>query len=169
MIQIITDNLDKYKHFSKNIFAISKIDEFQSFDNFDITIIDITDSSLWYNNSDTVNINRNSDLKTINNAIQKSKKCNIAILFPQNISFHYSRTYDYNINGYKYTELLSNQYLETQYSINYNIKNISINKSEKFNCKDYKNYSMFAIKNDYKECKDDTCKRRVDFCFPYVD
>lgn len=104
MIQIITDNLDKYKQFSKNIFAISKIDEFQSFDNFDITIIDITDSSLWYNNSDTVNINRNSDLKTINNAIQKSKKCNIAILFPQNISFHYSRTYDYNINRYKYTE-----------------------------------------------------------------
>lgn len=72
-------------------------------------------------------------------------------------------------NGYKYTELLSNQYLETQYSINYNTKNISINRSEKFNCKDYKNYSMFAIKNDYKECKDDTCKRRVDFCFPYID
>ncbi len=59
MIQIITDNLDKYKQFSKNIFAISKIDEFQSFDNFDITIIDIADSSLWYNNSDTVNINSN--------------------------------------------------------------------------------------------------------------
>lgn len=104
MIQIITDNLDKYKEFSKNIFAISKIDEFQSFDNFDITIIDITDSSLWYNNSNTVNINRNSDLKTINNAIQKSKKCNIAILFPQNILFHYSRTYDSNIYRYKYAE-----------------------------------------------------------------
>lgn len=60
-------------------------------------------------------------------------------------------------SGYKYTELLPNQYLETEYNVNYNTKNISVSKSEKFNC------------NDYKECKDDTCKRRIEFCNPYVD
>ena len=60
-------------------------------------------------------------------------------------------------NGYKYTELLPNQYLEIQYNVNYNAKNISISKSEKFNC------------DDYKECNNDTCKRRIEFCNPYVD
>lgn len=47
MIQIITDNSDKYKKFSKDKFLISDLDEFQSLDNYEITIIAISDESLW--------------------------------------------------------------------------------------------------------------------------
>lgn len=94
MIQIITDNSDKYKEFSKDTFLISDLDEFQSLDNYEITIIDISDESLWYNiNNNTTNINKSSDLQSLNNAINRSNKSSIIVIFPQNIYFHYSYTY----------------------------------------------------------------------------
>lgn len=94
MIQIITDNSDKYKEFSKDKFLISDLDEFQSLDNYEITIIDISDESLWNNNdSNTTNINKRSDLQSLNNAINRSTKSSIIVFFPQNIYFHYSYTY----------------------------------------------------------------------------
>ena len=71
-------------------------------------------------------------------------------------------------NDYKYINLLSNQYLELKYNINYNTKNITLEKTNKFNCKDYKSYSGLDESNT-KECKDNTCKRRVEYCYPYVD
>lgn len=101
MIQIITNNKTKYREFSNDIFIISKIDEFQSFDNYDITIVDIADSSLWYNkNNDLYSINQALDFKSINNAINKSKKSKILMVLPQNTYYYYS--YIYNSNGYDY-------------------------------------------------------------------
>lgn len=104
MIQIITNNKKKYDKFSNNSFIISKIDDFQSFDNFEITIIDISDSELWYSKSDTKEINVSSDFKSINNAINRRKKSNIVILFPQNVYFYYSYIYKYSSGGYEYDE-----------------------------------------------------------------
>lgn len=104
MIQIITNNKKKYDNFSNNNFIISEIDDFQSFDNFEITIIDISDSALWYSKRDTKDINVSSDFKSINNAISRSKKTNIIILFPQNIYFHYAQSYSSSARQYKYTE-----------------------------------------------------------------
>ena len=94
MIQIITNNKSKYNKFSNDIFIISRIDEFQSFDNYDITIVDISDSSLWYNKGSELNsIDQVLDFKSINNAISKSKKSEILIVFPQNIYYEYSYIY----------------------------------------------------------------------------
>lgn len=104
MIQIITNNKKKYDNFSNNNFIISEIDDFQSFDNFEITIIDISDSALWYNKRDTKDIDGSSDFKSINNAISGSKKSNIIILFPQNIYFHYAHSYNSSTRQYRYTE-----------------------------------------------------------------
>lgn len=101
MIQIITNNKSKYNEFSNDRFIISRIDEFQSFDNYDITIVDISDSSLWYNKGSELNsINQVLDFKSINNAINKSKKSDILIIFPQNIYYQYS--YIYKSSGYVY-------------------------------------------------------------------
>lgn len=104
MIQIITNNIKKYEEFSKSEFLISKIDEFQSFDNYLITIIDISDEDLWCNKADAINnINQYMDFRSIMSGINKSKKSNLIILFPQNIQYYYS--YHYVSNRYKYTEV----------------------------------------------------------------
>ena len=74
MIQIITSNIKKYEEFSKNEFLISRIDEFQSFDNYDITVIDISDEKLWYNKGDNINsINQYMDFRSIMSGINKGK------------------------------------------------------------------------------------------------
>lgn len=101
MIQIISNKIEKYKDFSKQNFLITEIDEFQSFDNYDVTVIDISDENLWYNKgADTSNINQSMDLRSIQSAVQKSKKSNIIILFPQNIFFHYHYCYVGNTQKY---------------------------------------------------------------------
>lgn len=98
MIQIITNNIKKYENFTKNNFFISKIDAFQSLDNFNITVIDISDKSLWYNKGiQNNNINQYMDLRSINSAILKSEKSNVVILFPQNIEYYYS----FKFEGYR--------------------------------------------------------------------
>lgn len=94
MIQIISNNTEKYKNFSNKNFLITKIDEFQSLDNYEITVIDISDENLWrytelYNN----NINQYMDFRSIQTAIEKSRKSNIIIIFPQNIDFQYDYSY----------------------------------------------------------------------------
>ena len=90
MIQIITSNTKKYEQFTKKNFAISTIDEFQSFDDFDITVIDISDEALWQNHdNNTSTINQYHDLLSIKESIQKSQKSRILLLFPQNIEYKY--------------------------------------------------------------------------------
>lgn len=75
MIQIISNNIEKYKDFSKQNFLITAIDEFQSFDNYEITAIDISDGKLWRNKgADTSNINQYMDFKSIQSAIKKQRK-----------------------------------------------------------------------------------------------
>ena len=94
MIQIISNNIEKYKDFSKQNFLITAIDEFQSFDNYEITAIDISDGKLWRNKgADTSNINQYMDFKSIPSAIKKTQKSNIILLFPQNIDFYYNYCY----------------------------------------------------------------------------
>lgn len=101
MIQIICYNTKKYEDYSKKLFEISSIDCFQSFDNYDITVIDISEEKLWYNDENSVkNINHSMDLKSIKGAIQKSKNSKIIILFPQNLEFYYYYTYIGNVRKY---------------------------------------------------------------------
>ena len=94
MIQIIAKNKNNYKDFPKKEYYISEFSDFQSFDNYEITVIDISDPYLWYNKNDNLrNINQYLDLKSLKLAIQKSNKTNILIIFPQNISYKYHYYY----------------------------------------------------------------------------
>ena len=94
MIQIIVKNKNNYKDFPKKEYYISEFSDFQSFDNYEITVIDISDPYLWYNKNDNLrNINQYLDLKSLKLAIQKSNKTNILIIFPQNISYKYHYYY----------------------------------------------------------------------------
>lgn len=94
MIQIIAKNKNNYKDFSRKEYYISEFSDFQSFDNYEITVIDISDPYLWYNTKDNLNeINQKLDLKSLKLAIQKSNQTNILIIFPQNISYKYNYYY----------------------------------------------------------------------------
>lgn len=146
MIQIIANDIRKYNNFSNNIFLISEIDEFQSFDNYDITVIDISDNSLWYNDAGTIqSINQYMDLQTINSAIKKSEKSNIVIVFPQNIYYHYEHN---NISGgYRKSKKIKDMkksfidILSTNL-INMNLLNLNFGKS-------YSKIKNFNIKADF--------------------
>lgn len=94
MIQIIAKNKNNYKDFSRKEYYISEFSDFQSFDNYEITVIDISDPYLWYNTKDNLNeINQKLDLKSLKLAIQKSNQTNILIIFPQNITYKYHYYY----------------------------------------------------------------------------
>lgn len=49
MIQIIAKNKNTYKDFPKKEYYTLEFSDFQSFDNYEITVIDISDPYLWYN------------------------------------------------------------------------------------------------------------------------
>lgn len=152
MIQIITNNIKKYEEFSKSEFLISKIDEFQSFDNYDITIIDISDENLWYYKGDNNNsINQYMDLRSIREAILKSKKSNVLVVFPQNIQYHYS--YHYVVNEQKYTEVkkikdMQKNFIEIINSNLINMNFISLNFGKSYTKeKSYKLAADFSFGN----------------------
>lgn len=97
MIQIIAKNKNSYKEFSKKDFYISDISDFQSFDNYEITIIDISDPYLWYNKKSSIgDLNQKLDLESLKSAIKKATRTNILICFPQNVDYKYNYTY---VNG----------------------------------------------------------------------
>ena len=152
MIQIITNNIKKYEEFSKSEFLISKIDEFQSFDNYDITIIDISDENLWYYKGNNNNsINQYMDLRSIREAILKSKKSNVLVVFPQNIQYHYS--YHYVVNEQKYTEVkkikdMQKNFIEIINSNLINMNFISLNFGKSYTKeKSYKLTADFSFGN----------------------
>ena len=71
-----------------------------------------------------------------------------------------------------YDEVEDN-YNEVSYNMNYNSGKFSKNRVNKFSCGDYKKYDYWGngdpIPNDtnnVETCKDDTCQRRTDFCYP---
>ena len=152
MIQIITNNIKKYEEFSKSEFLISKIDEFQSFDNYDITIIDISDEKLWYYKGNNNNsINQYMDLRSIREAILKSKKSNVLVVFPQNIQYHYY--YHYVGNVQKYTEVkkikdMQKDFIEIINSNLINMNFISLNFGKSYTKeKSYKLTADFSFGN----------------------
>lgn len=89
MIQIITYNKTKFQNFSEN-YKISNLDEFDSFDDYNITIIDLSNENIWYyNNDSTSSLNNISDFQTLKKEIETSKHCKIIIVLPQNCYFYY--------------------------------------------------------------------------------
>lgn len=131
MIQIISYDTDKYKNYSKEIFTVSEIDCFQSFDNYDITVIDISATGLWHNEENsTDSIDEYKDFLSISAAITNSKNSKIIILFPQNINFYYYYTFVRNIKEYrKWVKIkdMRKNFIKIITSNLINMKNIGIN------------------------------------------
>lgn len=95
MIQIITSNMFQYNDFSPHNYTVSDISSFNSFDDFEINIVDLSRDSLWeYEGKYIECVNRYNDLKSIRDAINKSVKTNILFILPQNILYKY-----YKLNG----------------------------------------------------------------------
>lgn len=89
MIQIITYNKAKFQNFDQQ-YKISGLDEFDSFDDYKINIIDLSNENIWrYNQSNTTSLNNISDLKTLSKELNTVKKAKIIIVFPHNCDFKY--------------------------------------------------------------------------------
>lgn len=96
MIQIITHNDSKFENFSNN-YKISSLDEFDSFDDFEINIVDLSDGEIWRNKENNkIHLNSYLDLLTIKKEIETSIKCKIILVLPQNCYYRYY----YGINNY---------------------------------------------------------------------
>lgn len=90
MIQIITYKTDKLQNYDIK-YKISRIDEFNSFDDYDINIIDLSDEELWrFCGVNSNFIDRGSDLVTISKELQTTKKSKIIITLPKNVYFRYN-------------------------------------------------------------------------------
>ena len=158
MIQIITNNLNKFKEFDKSLFCISKLDEFQSLDNYEITIIDISDESLWYNKEhNTLSIDKRNDFQSLKTAINGSNKSNIIIVFPQNTYYHYLYSYSNSTLSYGYQITLKIKDIKynyiaiiTKYLINMEQTNINYGKTyTKIGSERYQSdFSFTYVNND---------------------
>lgn len=92
MVQIITYNKAKYSNFSEK-YKISQLDEFESFDDHKINIIDLSDEMMWYyENNTSTSLNNISDLHTLSKEIETSKNCKVLIVLPQNCNFTYDKS-----------------------------------------------------------------------------
>ena len=101
MIQIITNT--KMSGYSKEKYKISKLDSFEDFSNFDINVIDLTDSEIWMNKGTSVGIINNQDDFTSLRSEISTTKSKIVIIFPQNINFLYNYgTSSYYDNNTRY-------------------------------------------------------------------
>lgn len=99
MIQLLTysgaENDLKGEHVT-----INKLHDAQSFDEFDINVIDLRDSNIWrYEDNSNNKINILNDFKSLSITIETIKKSKVLILFPQNIDFCYCNNYQ---GGYHY-------------------------------------------------------------------
>ena len=82
--------------FTSNLFKINKLNSPESFDDYDINILDLSDKNIWTNNSSsTQNLNCISDINSIATMIKKTKN-KILVVLPQNILFRFDSrtTYD---------------------------------------------------------------------------
>lgn len=93
MIQIITYEKSNFESFS-NDYKISELGEFDSFDDYKINIIDLTNEQIWEFNGDSYkSLNCISDLKTLSKELKSTNKSKTIIVLPQNCNFKYLKDY----------------------------------------------------------------------------
>ena len=110
MIQIIGINKRLYEEETKGKYVISTFDNFQALDDFELCIIDLNKADIWKHSLATKNgLDCSRDLKNLKEAITRSNKCKILIIFPQNLIYQY-----YSLNGisFKLDERLGNMWDE---------------------------------------------------------
>ncbi len=144
MIQIISYDKSDYKILEKN-YMLSSLDEFNSFDDFEVNIIDLSKEYIWRNNSDNYSsISCIADLQALMKEMKSVKKSKIVIVVPKNENFKYyylnsARNYEKskkiknilpNIKEIISKNLLNIQSIDMLYSQNTTIINDSKYKSD---------------------------------------
>ena len=93
MIQIITYDKSKYESYSDS-YKVSELGEFDSFDDYTINVIDLTNEDIWKFRGDAYNtLNCVSDLKTLSKELGSTIKSKTIIVLPQNCDFKYYKNY----------------------------------------------------------------------------
>ncbi len=92
MQQIITYNANDLLNFKKR-YKISELKEFESFDNYDTNIIDLSNEKMWKGNK-LGNLNNISDLKTLSVELSNVKKSDVVIVLPQNCTYSYEKSFN---------------------------------------------------------------------------
>ncbi len=96
MIQVITYDKFKYESFSNN-YKISELGEFDSFDDYKINVIDLSNEKVWMFRGDSYDsLNCISDLKTLSKELNSTIKSKTIIVLPQNCNFLYREDYKGN-------------------------------------------------------------------------
>lgn len=88
MQQIITYSANNLLNF-KEKYKISELKEFESFDNYDTNIIDLSNENMWKGHKSGY-LNNTADLKTLSIEINNVKKSNVVIVLPQNCTYCYN-------------------------------------------------------------------------------
>ena len=85
--------------FTTTNFTVNKLSSLESFDDYDISIVDLSDSDIWRNNgSSEGSINCINDIYTLGHQVNSTKN-KVIIILPQNITYRY-----YLTNGkYRYS------------------------------------------------------------------
>ena len=93
MIQLLNHSGNECCLKGKNI-IIRRFHDAQSFDEFDINIIDLRDNGIWrnyYNTNSAVDILK--DFESLSIIIGSRNRSQVVILLPQNLTFYYSKNY----------------------------------------------------------------------------
>ena len=89
-------------NFNSSKFKVNTLSSPESFDDYNVNIIDLSDANNWHNmGTSTQNINNISDIKTLSAMIKKTSN-KILVVLPQNISFKYN--WGYVGSGKNYTQ-----------------------------------------------------------------
>ena len=89
-------------NFNSSKFKVNKLSSPESFDDYNVNIIDLSDANNWQNMGTSLqNINNLSDIKTLSAMIKKTNN-KVLVILPQNISFKYN--WGYVGSGKNYTQ-----------------------------------------------------------------
>lgn len=100
MIQIINYS-GKMDKIPENV-TVSKIENPQSLDSYEIVFVDYRDTQIWHNHSSrSDSVDMRKDIVNLNKMIFRSKTAKIIIILPQNTDYNYHYGIDYE-SGYEH-------------------------------------------------------------------
>lgn len=92
-IQLVTYNPIMFNNYDSKI-VINDFNKLEALDNYDINIMDLSSSEIWYNKGDhdngpSLNSKMTDDFKSVHQMIKNSKKSKIVICLPLNIYYRW--------------------------------------------------------------------------------
>lgn len=95
-IQIITHDVFDFRSNFRDAksLTISRFDDVDTFDSYEINVIDLSSDSIWKSNGSSADVsNEANNIKSIRKMIGSSKKTRFVFLLPSNIQFEYNKSY----------------------------------------------------------------------------